>query len=154
MEGVQKHIHVYTAICSIFDGLNRYGKKNYCWPAQTKILKLLENFHGITMCRRTLNMRLKEMVALNLIHRIRRHHRGAHGEMCFKTTAYYILQRAAESVKRIFRSMLKIADVLRVQKLHQYSLTTQRDIDRTSVPEAEQVPLDWIKDFRKQLSAA
>ena len=148
------HIEQKTAILDTISSLISHFGKSFCYPSQAKLILLIEQWHGISMSRSTLNRRLAELVEEKCLHRIRRHKIGSSGKLEFWTTAYYILQQVVASVKRFFRSAVRVAEVFRVSNKKQYSLTTKRDIDRTSVPEAEQVPIDWIKDFRKQLQAA
>ena len=145
-----KHI----AIVSVLEGLMRKYGKAYSYPSQEKIIELLQTYHGFKMTRRTLNRYLADIERWNCIGRIVRHHEGPNRTMQFRTTAYYILQRVAEIVKKFLRQAIRLAEVFRVPRITQYSLTTERDLNKSYASDGDPVPLDWIKDFRKQLSAA
>jgi hypothetical protein len=48
----------------------------------------------------------------------------------------------------------RVADSLRLPRIGKYTPTTKEDLRKSYESEGGAVPLDWIKDFRKQLSAA
>ena len=148
------HLEQKTAILDTISSLASHFGKSFCYPSQAKLILLIEQWHGISMSRSTLNRRLAELVEEKCLHRIRRHKIGVSGKLEFWTTVYYILQQVLAPVKRFFRSAVRVAEVLRVSNRKQHSLTTKRDIMKTSESDGGTVPLDWIKDFRKQLSAA
>ena len=149
-----KHTAAYVAIEDTMQGLMRKYGKSYCTPSREKIQELLARYHNINISLRTLDRRIKEMRALNMIDRTLRNKRGACGRMEFHSNLYHILYLAVSEVKGFLRAAVRVVDYLRLPKRATYTLTTKEDIRRICVPEAEQVPLDWIKDFRKQLSAA
>ena len=145
---------LHWIILDLLRGLMKHFGKSYCYPSQKKIVELLWKQHGVKISRRTLNRYLDDLERWNCISRIRRLRKGPDGEIQFFTTAYYILQRVVDNVKKIVRAVVRVAGACRVPLVSQYSLTTQRDFSKTSESDGGTVPLDWIKDFRKQLSAA
>ena len=149
-----KFVAVYVAIEDTMQGLMRKYGKSYCTPSREKIQELLARYHNINISLRTLDRRIKEMRALNMIDRTLRNKRGACGRMEFHSNLYHILCLVVSEVKGFLRAAVRVVDYLRLPKRATYTLTTKEDLRRSFEFDGGAVPLDWIKDFRKQLSAA
>ena len=149
-----KHTAAYVAIEDTMQGLMRKYGKSYCTPSREKIQELLARYHNINISLRTLDRRIKEMRALKMIDRTLRNKRGACGRMEFHSNLYHILYLAVSEVKGFLRAAVRVVEYLRLPKRAIYTLTTKEDLRRSYEEEGGAVPLDWIKDFRKQLSAA
>lgn len=65
-------------------------KRQWCYPAQNTLLKLLSKWHRIDMTRRTLNRHLAGLEARGYIKRIRRHTKDTKGSLILKSTVYAI----------------------------------------------------------------
>jgi len=94
-------------ILEVFFYLCQQAKKDYCWPSQTGILRIMETVHGITISRRTLNYHLKGLESNGFIRRIRRIKRGTGGQISFNSTLYQILNKAKKVLKSLFRLVSK-----------------------------------------------
>lgn len=126
----------YIDVCivnTLLDLAAKYGKK-YCYPSQIKLCELLKTIHGITMCRRSLNVRLKKLVALGCIKRIRRHCRGSSGQLELHSTAYYIMNGLLKSMKKLQKVVKRYFAAFAVQHRAQYSLTTKSNIKNLAEP--------------------
>jgi len=73
----------------LFKVQKKYGK-DYCWPSQFTILKLMEEYQGVKKSRSTLNRRLRVGEDNRLIIRRRRIKRDEYQGMLFKSTLYKI----------------------------------------------------------------
>lgn len=93
--------HVDMAIIDTLRILQKkYGKK-YCYPSQKTLLKLLQSYQYVKICRRTLNYHLLRLNQTGIIHRIRRHTKTSFGVLILKTTAYYILKKVSAFIKPV-----------------------------------------------------
>jgi len=92
----------YLALLDTLRGVQSKYKQKYSFPSQQRLIELLREYHGITICRRTLNYWLKRMEAAGYIYRIQRHMRGK-GGMVMRSTAYYICNRGRAAMKRLRR---------------------------------------------------
>ncbi len=100
----------YFALLDILQGIQKkYGKRNYCFPSQNTLMRLLKDCHRMIVSKRTLNRWLRRMEDLGLIWRKRRLTRTA-----FRTTAYYILQwgqKAAAKVRKNIGRAKRLRDL-------------------------------------------
>ena len=115
---------VAETLCSV---CSKY-EKAYCYPSQETIIRLIDEYHGIKICRRTLNRILRWLEDRGYFKRTRRHRAGPNGKMLFATTMY-------ELKKKIFirlNSMRKWADrvslPLRVTVRAQYRSLKKNEI--------------------------
>lgn len=90
-----------AAILTTIHAVAQRHQSTYSVPSQTTILKLLERYHGIIICRRTLCYRLESLERAGAIARIKRHYRSAAGVLIFRSTAYYILPFARKIMKSV-----------------------------------------------------
>jgi len=94
----------YLAVLNVLVGIRDFYNKRrsnlkqmeYCYPAQETILAKLREYHGIDICRRTLNRWLARMAALKVISRVRRLTRGR-----FMSTAYYVINQNSKGVSLV-----------------------------------------------------
>jgi hypothetical protein len=70
------------------------GRK-YCFPSQETLMELLEKYHFVTICRKTLNNWLGKLQRLGLIFRKRRLTWDK-----FRSTCYYVLDWGGQGVMR------------------------------------------------------
>lgn len=103
----------------IVDHQNHF-QKSYCFPTQERILWCLNVFHGIKICIRTLNYRLRVLEDNGVIKRIRRHTKNELGMCVFKSTAYYLGAKALDYFKKIKRLACKTLNLCGLQRLAQY----------------------------------
>ena len=92
--------------------LSKANGKNYCYPSQEKILKLLERFYGVFIKRRQLNYVLAYLEKEDFIQRKRRLKKSKDGKIIFNTTLYWLKEKAWVQLSKIFnvikRTGLKI----------------------------------------------
>lgn len=108
------------ALLLVLGGLQNFYHKNYCYPSQCKILELLAQHHKIKVSLRTLNRDLLQMSGTGLIHRVRRFWLVGKREKRYRTTAYYLLQKASNLVKSLAKALKKLACACRVPFLADY----------------------------------
>lgn len=100
--------------------LSRASGKNYCFPSQEKILKLLERFYGVCIKRRQLNYILAYLEKEEFISRKRRLKEGSDGKIIFNTTLYWLKQKAWVKLAKVFnvikRTGLKLKSLYDRQK--------------------------------------
>lgn len=101
-------------LCTLQAVAQRYGN-GYCVPSQNKILELLQKYHGVALCRRTLCYRLRGLERSGAIKRIKRHYRNAAGVLTFRTTAFYILPFAHKLMKTVANLANRFFKGFRVQ---------------------------------------
>ena len=81
-------------LVNLLFGLATYHGKLWCYPSQDKLCDLLVRFHGRKMSRRTVNRHLGGLVRDGWLKRLRRHRRGATGELELHSTLYSFTRRA------------------------------------------------------------
>ncbi len=100
--------------------LSKASGKNYCFPSQEKILKLLDRFYNVVIKRRQLNYILAYLEKEEFIQRKRRLKKGADGKIIFNTTLYWLKQKAWVQLAKVFnvikRTGLKIKSLYDRQK--------------------------------------
>jgi hypothetical protein len=79
-------------ILTVLSGVAAHHGKNYCFPAQEKILGLLSRY-GVRMSRRTLNRHLNALERSGWIKRQRRHHVDPRHGMTFRSSLYTFTKR-------------------------------------------------------------
>ena len=94
---------IQDKILEVFFFLCQKGGKNYCWPSQTKVIEILNNVHGISISRRTLNYHLRALEDNGFIRRIRRIKRDKNGRINFNSTLYCLLNKAKKVLKNLIR---------------------------------------------------
>lgn len=108
---------------TLFKVIEKYGK-NYCTPSQKRILELLEKYHGVVAARSTLNLWLKRMEGEHWIKRYRRHYVDKQGKSQFRSTAYYLQQKAINYLNSLVNWAKKTLRLSRVRFYGQYKSKT------------------------------
>lgn len=80
-------------ILTVLSGVAAHHGKNYCFPAQDKIVDLLGRY-GRHMSRRTLNRHMNALVRGGWIKRVRRHQRCPTRGMTFRSSLYSLTRRS------------------------------------------------------------
>ena len=119
-------MNAYSQIAQTLIYFGERNKKSYCFPSQAKILQCLETIYRTKISRRKLNYDLKEMEAMEMIERKKRHTKGINGQIeCHSTL--YILQRAIwRFVKKSTRWMKKLVSS-GVQEMHNIISYNKKD---------------------------
>lgn len=89
-------LYVSTAdlrVLCVLWGLARKFKKNYVFPSQVTLQRLVASFTGRGMCRRTMNYHLGALERDGYIERQRRHRKLANGELDLHSTMYFLKRR-------------------------------------------------------------
>ncbi len=107
-------------IVKTINGFRKTFGKNYCFPTQKKILDKLKEYHGITICRRTLNYHLRKIEDLEVIKRTKRHYRGTLGNLICRSTLYFWGKRFHDFMAHCKHLGMKIMNLLGVQSIAQY----------------------------------
>lgn len=98
------------AILETFFYLCQKAGKQYCWPSQNGLLRILEQVHGLKISRRTLNYHLAALEDNGFIRRIRRIKRGKKGQIEFHSTLYQLLGKAKKLLKKLMRLIFRCKD--------------------------------------------
>lgn len=112
----------------------KYGKA-YCYPSQETILRLLEEYHDIKICRRTLNHILKWLEEHKRFKRTRRHRAGSNGRILFATTMYTLKKKLFKRLNSIKKWVDRVSPPLRVQVRAQYKFIKQNEISWNVAPD-------------------
>lgn len=110
-----------SSVCSKYE-------KAYCYPSQKTILRLLNEFHDINICRRTLNHLLRWLEDHGYFKRTRRHREGRDGKMIFATTMYELKKKLFIRLNSIKKWADRIHTPLRVQVRAQYRPIKRNEI--------------------------
>lgn len=109
-----------AAVMRVLFKLSAWVGKAYCFPSQAKIVRLCGKWCGVRMSRRTLCRVTARLDSASFIRRVKRHHRGPHGKMIFRSTLYLLEGRAFNWAAGLGRFSSKVFSVFRVPKLAQY----------------------------------
>jgi hypothetical protein len=94
--------------------LSRTNKKDYCYPSQEKVLKILKEIYRVAIRRRQLNYILKYLEEEGYIKRRRRLKQSKEGKIIFNTTLYWLKKKAlkylANLLGAIKRTGFKLID--------------------------------------------
>ena len=82
--------------------LQSMHNKNYCYPSQKKILKLLERFYNIKIKRRQLNYVLAYLEREEFIDRKRRLKKSKDGKIVFNTTLYWLKKKSWCYIAKVY----------------------------------------------------
>jgi hypothetical protein len=105
----------------------KYGKA-YCYPSQLTIMRLLKEYHGIDLSRRTLNRVLRWLEDEKYFSRTRRHRAGPNGRMLFGTTMYQLKKKLFIRLNRIKKWVERVSSPLRVPLRSQYRSVRKNEI--------------------------
>jgi len=111
-------------------GVAKTHDKAYCWISQNRQLELLAKYHSWNISRRTLNRRLKELVAEGYIIRVRRHIRDPQGGLRFNSTLYKFTAKLFIWLKRLGEFVRKALSFGRVPQLAQHSTLREEEISK------------------------
>jgi len=109
-------------------GIGRKHGKGYCYPSQKTILELMERFHNVRFCRRTLNRDLGDLERQGYITRLRRHRRGTDGKIRFASTLYRFTAKLFNYLMLKGKGIKKVFDIFRVPKLAQHPRATAKHL--------------------------
>lgn len=112
-----------SSVCS------KYGKA-YCYPSQLTILRLVEEYHGIEISRRTLNRILRWLEGHGYFKRTRRHRAGPNGKMLFATTMYELKKKLFIRLNSIKKWVDRVSSPLRVPLRSQYISQRKNEISK------------------------
>lgn len=110
-----------SSVCS------KYGKA-YCYPSQLTILRLVEEYHGIEISRRTLNRVLSWLEVHGYFKRTRRHRAGPNGRILFATTMYELKKKLFIRLNSIKKWVDRVSSPLRVPLRAQYRSCKKNEI--------------------------
>ena len=119
-----------SSVCS------KHGKA-YCYPSQITILRLLKEYHGIDISRRTLNKVLRWLEDHRYFKRTRRHRAGPDGRILFATTLYQLKKKLFIRLNSIKKWADRVSSPLRVQLRAQYKSTQKIEILKEVAPGVE-----------------
>lgn len=102
------------AILAVLKKLADINGKRHSFPAQETILKKLEQFHGITMSRRTLNRDLDELRDSGAVQSYRRTRPVPGQGRRYTSTAYYVVVDLVRRSVAGIRSALRLLGLARV----------------------------------------
>src|SRR3972149_3881177 len=104
-------------------------KKNYCYPSQAHILRLLERFYMIYISRRTLNRHLKKLEQRYYFERTQRHVKGPGEKAIFRTTMYKLRASIFNFMNTLEKALKRVLCLRRVPLVAQYDSVKQgRDL--------------------------
>jgi len=103
------------AILSVLFGISLRYDHRYCFPSQETILRLLERYHQVVICRRTLCYDLVKMTAEGLIDRLRRLTRKGILAGRFTSTLYFLKAKAFKVLNGLKKWCEKVSLGFRVQ---------------------------------------
>lgn len=110
-----------SSICS------KYGKA-YCYPSQLTIMRLVDEYHGIEISRRTLNRGLRWLEDHGYFKRTRRHRAGPNGRILFATTMYELKKKLFIRLNSIKKWVDRVSSPLRVPLRAKYKSQRKNEI--------------------------
>ena len=110
-----------SSVCS------KYGKA-YCYPSQLTIMRLVGEYHGIEISRRTLNRVLRWLEDHGYFKRTRRHRAGPDGRILFATTMYELKKKLFIRLNSIKKWVDRVSSPLRVPLRSQYKSIRKNEI--------------------------
>ena len=124
---LQAVVETISSVCS------KHGKA-YCYPSQVTILRLLNEYHGIQISRRTLNRVLRWLEDHRYFKRTRRHREGSDGKILFATTMYELKKKLFIRLNSIKKWADRISSPLRVPLRAQYRSLKKNEILKEVAP--------------------
>ena len=105
----------------------KYGKA-YCYPSQETIRRLLDEYHGIEISRRTLNRVLRWLEDHGSFKRTRRHRAGPNGRILFATTMFELKKKLFIRLNLLKKWVERVSAPLRVPTRSQYRSIKRNEI--------------------------
>lgn len=93
---------IASSILHTVHALQTLHHKNYCYPSQKKILKLLEKYYSVNIKRRQLNYILAFLEREGFIDRKRRLKKSREGKIIFNTTLYWLKKKAWCYIAKVY----------------------------------------------------
>jgi DNA-binding HxlR family transcriptional regulator len=118
---LQAVVETLSSVCS------KYGKA-YCYPSQVTIIRLVGEYHGIYISRRTLNRVLRWLEDYGYFKRTRRHRAGPDGRILFATTMYELKKKLFIRLNSIKKWVDRVSSPLRVPLRSQYKSRRKNEI--------------------------
>jgi hypothetical protein len=112
-----------VAIIRTLAGVGLSHKKPYCYPSQVTILGLLDQYHDLSISRRTLNRHLSNLEGDGYFERVRRHRRGADGKILFNSTLYKFKGKLFRFMASLGHQAASFFKVFRVPWMAQHQST-------------------------------
>lgn len=131
------------AILSVLFGISLRYEHRYCFPSQKTILRLLEKFHQVVVCRRTLCYDLDRMEKEGLIDRLRRLTRKGIQAGRFTSTLYFLKAKAFKVLNALKKWCDKVTMGFRVQKFAHNKSQRENEILKGSCGNVENL---WKTD--------
>lgn len=94
-------------LVTLFSIQEKYNKP-YCFPSQNKLLILLKNNYGLSVCRRTLNYHLRDLENNGFLSRKRRIKRSPDGTLSLATSLYFMTKQAYSYLKGVCRFVVSV----------------------------------------------
>jgi hypothetical protein len=94
-----------SRILETLTGLAAHHGRTWCYPSQDTLLRLLKDFTGRAMHRRTLNRHLAALERDGYVRRIRRHMRAKDGSLWLRSTCYVLAGRWLARARRLFKAV-------------------------------------------------
>ena len=129
---------MYAVLVTIMKCAKRYGKF-YSFPSESKILELLEKYHGIVICERTLRRILRALEKFRFIDTIHRTRIDALGRRLWTSNLYKMRKRAFMWLNSIENLAKGLFSHFRRPKLADYQLQQKRAFIRTASELVEKV---------------
>ena len=129
LEGVMETI---SSVCAA------HGKA-YCYPSQLTLLRLLKDYHGIEISRRTLNKVLRWLEDHHYFKRTRRHRARPDGRILFSTTLYLLKKKLFIRLNSLKKWGDRVSFPLRVQVRAQYKSLRRIEIFKEVATDVEKL---------------
>jgi len=124
-----------AVVISLLSVAKKHGKK-YCWVSQERLEELIEKYHRILLCNRTLNRDLRWLEDNGYISRLRRIRVDPAGRMVFCSTLYKFKGKLFNWLYSVGNRVKRLFSFFRLPKWADYKLTQKRvfsDGDASSV---------------------
>lgn len=141
-----------AVIETLFKVMEKYNK-NYCTPSQEHILRLLKRYHQCDIARSTLNLWLNYLADEHWIKRYRRHYKNEKGQSFFRSTAYYLQQKAINCLNSLVNWAEKALRLSRVRFYGQHKSKTNEILSSVQFFTPLHTPFGGIKERLKPLKA-
>lgn len=104
------------ALAAVFLGIAAKYNHRYCWPSHKAILRLLEKYHQIKVCERTLCYDLKKLEREGFFDRLRRLTRKGINAGRFTSTLYKLKNKVFKLASGLGKWSNRVLSSFRMQK--------------------------------------
>lgn len=129
---LQAVVETISSVCC------KHGKA-YCYPSQLTILRLVKEYHGIEISRRTLNRVLRWLEDHHYFKRVRRHRAGRDGRILFATTMFVLKKKIFIRLNSIRKWAERVSSPLRVPLRSQYKSLKKNEIFKVVAADVEKM---------------